>query len=107
VDERAVLKHFDEWPEQKADALREAAFGYRDLRKLEGEAASFRDDGRQPCAAALKKMQALFEKLEHGVYDLARVRDGAAARYGRFKIPSEWMQDAWIVSQVTSLSPPL
>uniref|UniRef100_A0ACD5VL30 Uncharacterized protein n=1 Tax=Avena sativa TaxID=4498 RepID=A0ACD5VL30_AVESA len=99
VDERAVLKHFD-WPEQKADALREAAFGYCDLKKLEGEASSFRDDARQPCAAALKKMQALFEKLEHGVYNLARVRDGAASRYGRFKIPSEWMQDAGIVSQI-------
>jgi hypothetical protein len=61
VDERAVLKHF-EWPENKADALREAAFGYCDLKKLEREAASFRDDARQPCAAALKKMQALFEK---------------------------------------------
>ncbi|XP_037406076.1 protein CHUP1, chloroplastic-like [Triticum dicoccoides] len=99
VDERAVLKHF-EWPEQKADALREAAFGYRDLKKLEGEASSFRDDPRQPCAAALKKMQALFEKLEHGVYNLARVRDGAASRYGRFQIPSEWMQDAGVVSQI-------
>ena len=61
VDERAVLKHF-EWPEHKADALREAAFGYCDLKKLEGQAAAFRDDARQPCAAALKKMQALFEK---------------------------------------------
>ncbi|KAM3350228.1 hypothetical protein ACQJBY_022801 [Aegilops geniculata] len=100
VDERAVLKHF-QWPEQKADALREAAFGYCDLKKLEGEASSFRDDPRQPCAAELKKMQALFEKLEHGVYNLARVRDGATGRYGRFQIPSEWMQDAGIVSQVT------
>ncbi|XP_044946768.1 protein CHUP1, chloroplastic-like [Hordeum vulgare subsp. vulgare] len=99
VDERAVLKHF-EWPEQKADALREAAFGYRDLKKLKGEASSFRDDPRQPCAAALKKMQALFEKLEHGVYDLARVRDGATCRYGRFQIPSEWMRDAGIVGQI-------
>ena len=62
VDERAVLKHFEEWPEQKADALREAAFGYCDLRKLECEASSFRDDPRLPCAAALRKMQALFEK---------------------------------------------
>ncbi|XP_037413361.1 protein CHUP1, chloroplastic-like [Triticum dicoccoides] len=99
VDERAVLKHF-EWPEQKADALREAAFGYCDLKKLEAEASSFRDDPRQPCAAALKKMQALFEKLEHGVYNLARVRDGATSRYARFQIPSEWMQDAGIVSQI-------
>ncbi|XP_062216760.1 protein INCREASED PETAL GROWTH ANISOTROPY 1-like [Phragmites australis] len=100
VDERAVLKHF-EWPEQKADALREAAFGYCDLKKLEAEAASFRDDARQPCAAALKKMQALFEKLEHGVYNLARVRDAATSRYTRFQIPWEWMQqDTGIVSQI-------
>jgi len=61
VDERAVLKHFD-WPEGKADALREAAFGYRDLKKIESEASSFCDDPRQPCSSALKKMQALFEK---------------------------------------------
>ncbi|XP_066314651.1 protein INCREASED PETAL GROWTH ANISOTROPY 1-like [Miscanthus floridulus] len=100
VDERAVLKHF-EWPEHKADALREAAFGYCDLRKLEAEAASFRDDARQPCAAALKKMQAVFEKLEHGVYNLARVRDAATSRYTRFQIPWEWMkQDTGIVSQI-------
>ncbi|XP_062206364.1 protein INCREASED PETAL GROWTH ANISOTROPY 1-like [Phragmites australis] len=100
VDERAVLKHF-EWPEQKADALREAAFGYCDLKKLQAEAASFRDDARQPCAAALKKMQALFEKLEHGVYNLARVRDAATSRYARFQIPWEWMQqDTGIVSQI-------
>ncbi|KAL5221418.1 hypothetical protein ABZP36_026131 [Zizania latifolia] len=100
VDERAVLKHF-EWPEHKADALREAAFGYCDLKKLQGEASSFHDDARQPCAAALKKMQALFEKLEHGVYNLARFRDGATGRYSRFKIPCEWMQqDTGIVSQI-------
>ncbi|WVZ69440.1 hypothetical protein U9M48_018227 [Paspalum notatum var. saurae] len=99
VDERAVLKHFA-WPEHKADALREAAFGYCDLKKLEGQAASFRDDARQPCAAALKKMQALFEKLEHGVYNLARVRDAATSRYTRFQIPWEWMKpDTGIVSQ--------
>ncbi|XP_037473634.1 protein CHUP1, chloroplastic-like [Triticum dicoccoides] len=99
VDERAVLKHFD-WPEQKADALREAAFGYRDLKKVEAEAASFCDDPRQPCASALKKMQALFEKLEHGVYSLSRVRDGAMNRYRGFQIPWEWMQDTGIVSQI-------
>ncbi|KAF6997744.1 hypothetical protein CFC21_013930 [Triticum aestivum] len=99
VDERAVLKHFD-WPEQKADALREAAFGYRDLKKVEAEAAAFCDDPRQPCASALKKMQALFEKLEHGVYSLSRVRDGAMNRYRGYQIPWEWMQDTGIVSQI-------
>lgn len=56
-----MLKHFD-WPEQKADALREAAFGYCDLKKIESEASSFRDDPRQLCGPALKKMQTLFEK---------------------------------------------
>ncbi|XP_062160361.1 protein INCREASED PETAL GROWTH ANISOTROPY 1 isoform X2 [Alnus glutinosa] len=93
VDERAVLKHFD-WPEKKADALREAAFGYSDLKKLESEASSFRDDGRQPCVAALKKMQALFEKLEHGVYNLSRMRESATKRYKVFHIPTDWMLDA-------------
>lgn len=56
-----MLKHFD-WPEQKADTLREAAFGYCDMKKLESEASSFCDDPRQPCGPALKKMQTLLEK---------------------------------------------
>ncbi|XP_059439826.1 protein CHUP1, chloroplastic isoform X2 [Corylus avellana] len=93
VDERAVLKHFD-WPEKKADALREAAFGYGDLKKLESEASSFRDDARQPCGSALKKMQALFEKLEHGIYNLSRMRESATKRYKVFHIPTDWMLDA-------------
>ncbi|KAK8664675.1 hypothetical protein V6N13_084453 [Hibiscus sabdariffa] len=99
VDERAVLKHFD-WPEQKADALREAAFGYCDLKKLESEAALFRDDARQPCGPALKKMQALLEKLEHGVYNLSRMRESAANRYKGFHIPMDWMLETGIVSQI-------
>ncbi|TYI59433.1 hypothetical protein E1A91_D10G036100v1 [Gossypium mustelinum] len=99
VDERAVLKHF-EWPEQKADALREAAFGYCDLKKLESEAASIRDDARQPCGPALKKMQALLEKLEHGVYNLSRMRESATKRYKGFQIPMDWMLETGIVSQI-------
>lgn len=61
MDERAVLKHFD-WPERKADTLREAAFGYRDLKLLESEVSSFKDELRLPYDIALKKMVALFEK---------------------------------------------
>ncbi|KAK7306559.1 hypothetical protein VNO77_44508 [Canavalia gladiata] len=99
VDERAVLKHFD-WPEQKADALREAAFGYCDLKKLESEASSFRDDPRQPCGPALKKMQALLEKLEHGVYNISRMRESATNRYKVFHIPVHWMLDNGFVSQI-------
>ena len=56
-----MLKHFD-WPEKKADTLREAAFGYQDLKKLESEVSSYKDDPRLPCDIALKKMVALSEK---------------------------------------------
>ncbi|ONI31287.1 hypothetical protein PRUPE_1G304200 [Prunus persica] len=63
VDERAVLKHFD-WPEGKVDALREAAFEYQDLMKLEKHVSSFVDDPKLPCEAALKKMYSLLEKYE-------------------------------------------
>nr|GMC88263.1 protein CHUP1, chloroplastic-like [Ipomoea batatas] len=98
VDERAVLKHFD-WPEHKADAMREAAFGYCDLKKIESEASLFRDDPRQPCGPALKKMQALFEKLEHGVYNLSRMRESATGRYKLFQIPMNWMLDTGYASQ--------
>ncbi|KAL1567426.1 protein CHUP1, chloroplastic-like isoform X2 [Salvia divinorum] len=99
VDERAVLKHFD-WPEQKADALREAAFGYSDLKKLESEVLSFRDDPRQHCGPALKKMQSLFEKLEHSAYNLSRMRELAANRYKVHHIPMDWMLDTGFVSQI-------
>lgn len=61
MDERAVLKHF-EWPEKKADTLREAAFGYRDLKKLEQEVSNYADDPRLQCDIALKKMAALSER---------------------------------------------
>ncbi|URE43375.1 chloroplast unusual positioning protein, partial [Musa troglodytarum] len=99
VDERAVLKHF-EWPEHKADAMREAAFGYCDLKKLVSEASSLRDGPRQPCASALKKMQALLEKLEQGVYNLSRVREGSTKRYKGFGIPWEWMLESGYVNQI-------
>ncbi|XP_009108370.2 protein CHUP1, chloroplastic [Brassica rapa] len=99
VDERAVLKHF-EWPEQKADALREAAFCYFDLKKLISEASRFREDPRQPSGSALKKMQALFEKLEHGVYTLSRMKESAATKFKTFQIPVDWMLETGITSQI-------
>ena len=52
ADERAVLKHFN-WPEKKADALREAAVEYRELKLLESEVSSYKYDIDIPCAAAL------------------------------------------------------
>jgi len=61
VDERAVLKHFD-WPERKADALREASFEYRDLKKLQDEVSAFEDKRELPCDAALQKILKCLEK---------------------------------------------
>lgn len=62
VDERAVLKHFSRWPEQKADAMREAAFNYRDLKNLLSEISSFQGDMNRPAPVVLKVIQALQDK---------------------------------------------
>lgn len=99
VDERAVLKHFD-WPEKKADTLREAAFGYQDLKKLEFEVSSYKDDPRLPCDIALKKMVALSEKMERTVYNLLRTRESLMRHCKEFQIPIEWMLDNGIIGKV-------
>ncbi|THU67789.1 hypothetical protein C4D60_Mb05t28390 [Musa balbisiana] len=99
VDERAVLKHFD-WPEKKADTLREAAFGYRDLKKLESEVTNYKDDPRLPCDVALKKMVALSEKMERNIYNLFRTRDVMIRHCKEFQIPTDWMLDCGIISKI-------
>ncbi|KAI3696204.1 hypothetical protein L1987_79214 [Smallanthus sonchifolius] len=99
VDERAVLKHFD-WPEGKADALREAAFEYQDLMKLESQVTNFVDDPNLSCEAALKKMYKLLEKVENSVYALLRTRDMAMSRYKDFGIPVNWLQDSGVVGKI-------
>lgn len=99
VDERAVLKHFD-WPEGKADALREASFEYQDLMKLENLVSSFTDDTNLPCEAALKKMYKLLEKVENSVYALLRTRDMAVSRYKEFGIPVDWLLDSGVVGKI-------
>lgn len=56
------MKNF-KWPERKADALREAAVEYRELKLLESEISSYKDiDTDIPYAAALKKMASLLDK---------------------------------------------
>ncbi|WOL16226.1 protein CHUP1, chloroplastic-like [Canna indica] len=99
VDERAVLKHFD-WPEKKADTLREAAFEYRDMKKLESEVSNFEDDPRLPCDIALKKMVALSEKMERNIYNLLRTRDVMVRHCKEFQIPTDWMLDSGIISKI-------
>lgn len=99
VDERAVLKHFD-WPEGKVDALREAAFEYQDLMKLEKQVSTFVDDPKLPCEAALKKMYSLLEKVEQSVYALLRTRDMAISRCKEFGIPVDWLLDSGVVGKI-------
>ncbi|KAL5761484.1 hypothetical protein ACOSP7_017748 [Xanthoceras sorbifolium] len=99
VDERAVLKHFD-WPEGKTDALREAAFEYQDLMKLENQVSTFVDDPNLPCESALKKMYKLLEKVEQSVYALLRTRDMTISRYREFGIPVNWLMDSGVVGKI-------
>uniref|UniRef100_A0A0E0LJ22 Protein CHUP1, chloroplastic n=1 Tax=Oryza punctata TaxID=4537 RepID=A0A0E0LJ22_ORYPU len=99
VDERAVLKHFD-WPESKTDALREAAFEYQDLLKLENKVSSFADDPKLPCEEALKKMYSLLEKVEKSVYALLRTRDMTISRYRDYGIPVDWLSDSGVVGKI-------
>ncbi|KAF4391031.1 protein CHUP1, chloroplastic [Cannabis sativa] len=99
VDERAVLKHFA-WPERKADTLREAAFGYKDIKRLESEVSAYKDDHRLPCDIALKKMVALSEKMERTVYNLVRTRESLMRNCKEFQIPEDWMLDNGIISKI-------
>ncbi|CAA6669943.1 unnamed protein product [Spirodela intermedia] len=99
VDEGAVLKYFD-WPEKKADTLREAAFEYHDLKKLESEIRQYEDDPHLPSAVALKKMVVLSEKMERKVHNLVRARDGLIRHYKQFEIPTDWILDTGIISKI-------
>ncbi|CAL0299738.1 unnamed protein product [Lupinus luteus] len=99
VDEQAVLKHFD-WPDGKADALREAAFEYQDLMKLEKQVSTFIDDPKLPCEAALQKMYSLLENVEQSIYALLRTRDMAISRYKEFGIPVNWLLDSGDVGKI-------
>ncbi|CAD6332842.1 unnamed protein product [Miscanthus lutarioriparius] len=99
VDERAVLKHFD-WPESKTDAIREAAFEYQDVIKLQNKVSSFTDDPQLACEEALKKMYSLLEKVEQSVYALLRTRDMAVSRYKEYGIPFDWLSDSGVVGKI-------
>ncbi|GJZ62633.1 protein CHUP1, chloroplastic [Tanacetum coccineum] len=112
VDERAVLKHFPQWPERKADALREAAFSFRDLKNLESEVLAFKCGPKQPLVQSLRKMQALQDRqveldykletymVESSVSGLERTREGTSKRYKELQIPWQWLMDTGVVGQI-------
>lgn len=100
VDERAVLKHFPQWPERKADALREAAFTYRDLKSLESEVSSFKDNPKEPLTQGLRRIQALQDRLEQSIDNIERMRDSTSKRYRDLQIPWEWMLDTGLIGKM-------
>uniref|UniRef100_A0A5B6YG23 Protein CHUP1, chloroplastic n=1 Tax=Davidia involucrata TaxID=16924 RepID=A0A5B6YG23_DAVIN len=100
VDERAVLKHFPRWPERKADAFREAAFSFRDLKNLESEVSSFKDNPKQLLTQSLRRMQALQDRLERSVTNIEKVREGTSKKYREFHIPWEWMLNTGLIGQI-------
>ncbi|XP_042451573.1 protein CHUP1, chloroplastic-like isoform X2 [Zingiber officinale] len=103
ADERAVLKHFD-WPEKKADALREAAVEFRDLKQLEAQVSSLKDDPSLPCETTLKKISNLLDKLERGVDQVIKLRNSNMVLYREFKIPTDWLLDSGMVCKMKQLS---
>ncbi|XP_073221056.1 INCREASED PETAL GROWTH ANISOTROPY 1-like protein 1 isoform X2 [Cicer arietinum] len=100
VDERSVLKHFPQWPEQKVDALREAACNYRDLKNLESEVSSYEENPKEPIYLALKRIQALQDRLERSVSSKERIRESTSKKYRNFHIPWEWMMDTGLIGQM-------
>ncbi|CAN1201126.1 Protein CHUP1, chloroplastic [Linum perenne] len=100
VDERAVLKHFPQWPEQKVDALREAASNYHSLRNLESEVSLFEDNPKEPLMKALAKMQALQERLEKSINNMEKTRESMIKRYNNFQIPWKWLLNTGFLGQV-------
>ncbi|XP_062017786.1 INCREASED PETAL GROWTH ANISOTROPY 1-like protein 1 isoform X2 [Rosa rugosa] len=100
VDERAVLKHFPQWPERKADTLREAACNYRDLRNLKSEVSSFEDSMKEPLILALRRIEALQDRLERSLSSTERTRDITSKKYRDFQIPWEWMLDTGLIGQL-------
>ncbi|XP_020536551.1 protein CHUP1, chloroplastic isoform X2 [Jatropha curcas] len=100
VDERAVLKHFTQWPERKADALREAACNYRDLRNLDVEVSLFEDNPKEPLNKSLGRIQAMQDRLERSVNNTERTRESIMKKYREFQIPWEWLLDTGLIGQM-------
>ncbi|KAI3980856.1 hypothetical protein MKX01_025421 [Papaver californicum] len=103
ADERAVLKHFN-WPERKADAMREAAIEYRDLKRLESDISSYKDEPFMPYETALKKMANLLDKSERSMQRLITLRTSTMVSYKECKIPTDWMLDSGMVTKIKQAS---
>lgn len=75
-----ILEHFD-WPKEKTDALREAAFEYQKLMKLKEEVSSFVDNPKLTCEVALNKMNSLLDKYVMFLYYSLSIMQYTRAKY--------------------------
>ncbi|KAJ1264633.1 hypothetical protein BS78_08G014800 [Paspalum vaginatum] len=100
-DETAVLKHFN-WPERKADALREAASEYRHLNCLLTDISSLNldDCSPTPCEATLRRISSLLDRLEKSMSRLVNLRSSVMPSYKELRIPTDWMLDSGICSKM-------
>ncbi|KAL5654600.1 hypothetical protein ACJX0J_033919, partial [Zea mays] len=93
VDERAVLKHFD-WPESKTDAIREAAFEYQDLIKLQNKVSSFTDDPQLASSILMPEWSSVSMHYS--------VQETCPSRYKEYGIPVDWLSDSGVVGKLAN-----
>ncbi|KAG2592111.1 hypothetical protein PVAP13_5NG526300 [Panicum virgatum] len=105
LDQQLSTLHFN-WPERKADALREAASEYRHLKCLLADISSLNDDGGSPspCDAILRKTSSLLDRLEKSMSRLVNLRSSAMPSYKELRIPTDWMLDSGVVSKIRMAS---
>ena len=85
TDERAVLKSFD-WPEARADAMREATHVFRELSDLRHKAGAWAI-GPDACEAECSRIQSYFEKVHQRVEKLVITLDADQKRFREHGVP--------------------
>ncbi|KAJ0092051.1 hypothetical protein Patl1_24720 [Pistacia atlantica] len=98
ADEQAVLKHF-KWPEKKADAMREAAVEYRELKLLENIEVCDVNLTLLTCLSSISSARS-----ERSIQRLIKLRNSVMRSYQDCKIPVDWMLDSGIVSKIKQAS---
>mmetsp|Transcript_8359 Transcript_8359/g.30826 ORF Transcript_8359/g.30826 Transcript_8359/m.30826 type:complete len:1104 (+) Transcript_8359:217-3528(+) len=94
VDERAVLKHFPEWPEKKYDAMRDLLALHSELLELEQRLRAGGDvpsaeihRGRASCESELARIEAYLEKAQGKVEKLMLSSESDLAKFKKHKLP--------------------
>ena len=85
TDERAVLKSFD-WPEARADAMREATHVFLELRDLRHKASTWAC-GPDACEAECSRINSFFEKVQQRVEKLVLSIDADTKRFREHNVP--------------------